>query len=232
MGVTTVLSLMLMNGIIGYGLHKLAKYRIHEFQMEQEQDQAQKQVRGDYEQIIDLEERVAAAGKGGEGDKPAPWYEGLLWRVWTDTKMQQGPFTVVRRTAGGSYELRDGTGARLGRNFAPSQLKLVLDDYEDTATYEIEKILDHRTAPGGEVEYYVSWKGFTEKTWEPQDNFVERPYLNGYWRIRDPSGTRTLLQPRQTLMNHETQQKEQEPSPLQRTDQGSKENGTARAQAQ
>ncbi|KAG0249254.1 hypothetical protein BGZ95_007612, partial [Linnemannia exigua] len=57
-----------------------------------------------------------------KGDKLAPRYE--------------GPFTVVRRTTGGSYELRDGTGALLGRKFAPSQLKLVLDDYEDTATYE------------------------------------------------------------------------------------------------
>jgi len=138
-----------------------------------------------------------------KGDKLAPRYE--------------GPFTVVRRTTGGSYELRDGTGALLGRKFAPSQLKLVLDDYEDTATYEVEKILDHRTAPGGGVEYYVSWKGFTEKTWEPQDNFVERACLHDYWRIRDPSGTRTLPQPRQTLMNHETQQEQQEPSSLQRT---------------
>ncbi|KAG0374500.1 hypothetical protein BGX24_010328, partial [Mortierella sp. AD032] len=65
MGVATVLSLMLMNVIIGYGLHKFATDRIRGFQMEQEQ--TQKQVRGDYEQIIDLE-GVAAAGKGEVGE--------------------------------------------------------------------------------------------------------------------------------------------------------------------
>jgi hypothetical protein len=31
-----------------------------------------------------------------------------------------GPFTVLRRTTGGSYELRGGTGALLGRKFASS----------------------------------------------------------------------------------------------------------------
>jgi len=47
-----------------------------------------------------------------KGDKLAARYE--------------GPYTVVRKTTGGSYILKDGTGAELGRGFAPSQLKLVL----------------------------------------------------------------------------------------------------------
>ncbi|KAI1284278.1 hypothetical protein EDD11_001262, partial [Mortierella claussenii] len=45
-----------------------------------------------------------------KGDKLAPRYE--------------GPYTVVRRTTGGSYVLKDLTGSELGRKFAPSQLKL------------------------------------------------------------------------------------------------------------
>ncbi|KAF9312679.1 hypothetical protein BG006_004299, partial [Podila minutissima] len=75
-----------------------------------------------------------------KGDKLSPRYE--------------GPYTVVRRTTGGSYVLKDGTGALLGRNFAPSQLKLVLDDFEETTAYEVEKILNHREEPGEGVEYY------------------------------------------------------------------------------
>ncbi|KAG0310581.1 hypothetical protein BGZ99_000292 [Dissophora globulifera] len=43
----------------------------------------------------------------------------------------EGPYTVVRRTTGGFYELKDATGESLGRKFAPSQLKLVLDDFEE-----------------------------------------------------------------------------------------------------
>ena len=70
------------------------------------------------------------------GDKLTPRYE--------------GPFTVVRKTTGGSYVLRDGTGKELGRKFAPSQLKLVLDDFEATETYEVENILRTGNFLGGE----------------------------------------------------------------------------------
>jgi len=137
-----------------------------------------------------------------KGDKLSPRYE--------------GPYTVVRRTTGGAYELKDGTGALLGRNYAPSQLKLVLDDYEDTVTYEVEKILDHREVPGGDVEYFVSWKGYTEKTWEPQGNFIERKCLSDYWKNRDRPGAQSLPQPRQTLKNHNPKHNEHESSSLQR----------------
>ncbi|KAF8926283.1 hypothetical protein BGZ52_005780 [Haplosporangium bisporale] len=65
-----------------------------------------------------------------KGDKLAPRYE--------------GPYSVVERTAHGAYILRDGTDALLNRHYAPSQLKLVLDDFEDSDTYEVERITDHR----------------------------------------------------------------------------------------
>src|SRR6202000_275107 len=92
------------------------------------------------------------------GDKLSPRYE--------------GPYTVVRRTTGGSYVLKDATGEELGRNFAPSQLKLVLDDFDATDTYVVEKVLNHRLGPGGGMEYRVKWKGYKEETWEPQENFI------------------------------------------------------------
>ncbi|GJJ71808.1 hypothetical protein EMPS_04165 [Entomortierella parvispora] len=54
------------------------------------------------------------------------------------TPRYEGPYTVVRRTTGGSYELRDGTGESLSRNYAPSQLKLVLEDLNTLPIFEIE----------------------------------------------------------------------------------------------
>ncbi|KAF9367099.1 hypothetical protein BGX21_007833, partial [Mortierella sp. AD011] len=76
-----------------------------------------------------------------KGSKLAPRYE--------------GPYTVVKRTSHGSYILKDGTGDTLKRHYAPSQLKLVLDDFEDTSTYEVEKIVDHR--PSSEIPNAVEY---------------------------------------------------------------------------
>ncbi|KAF8920928.1 hypothetical protein BGZ58_004231, partial [Dissophora ornata] len=137
-----------------------------------------------------------------KGDKLSPRYE--------------GPYIVVRRTTGGSYELKDATGELLGRNFAPSQLKLVLDDFEGTYTYVVDKIFDHREEPGEGMEYYVSWKGYKEKTWEPQENFIERKCISDYWKTRDKPGARSLTQPRQTSKTHRSRSEEQESSSSQR----------------
>ncbi len=112
-----------------------------------------------------------------QGDKLTPRYE--------------GPFTVVRRNTGGAYELRDGTGELLGRRYAPSQLKLVLDDLEDVDIFEVETLVDHRNSlTGGGVEYYVKWKGFPPEanTWEPEGNFIERKCIHEYWTKRMPEG--------------------------------------------
>lgn len=101
------------------------------------------------------------------------------------TPRYEGPFTVVQRSSHGSYILKDGTGAVLTRHFAPSQLKLVLDDFEDTKTYEVEKVLDHRLGPDGpnDYEYFVKWKGFSHdhNSWEPVDHFFERLCISEYW---------------------------------------------------
>jgi len=60
------------------------------------------------------------------------------------TPRYEGPYTVVRRSTGGAYVLKDGTGELLGRKYAPSQLKLVLDDLDDSDVYEVEDILTHK----------------------------------------------------------------------------------------
>ena len=98
----------------------------------------------------------------------------------------EGPYTVVRRTAGGTYELKDGTGTLLGRNYAPSQLKLVLEDMNSLQVFEIERILHHHPHPTlkGEYEYKTKWKGYSTKdcTWEPEEHFIEKKCIRDYWR--------------------------------------------------
>jgi len=51
---------------------------------------------------------------------------------------------VVRRTTHGTYELRDGTGELFGQHYAPSQLKLVSDDFDETETFEVKETIDHK----------------------------------------------------------------------------------------
>jgi hypothetical protein len=100
----------------------------------------------------------------------------------------EGPFTVVRKNKGGAYILKDGTGSLLGRNYAPSQLKLVYEDPDSFLTYEVEKILDARRNLEGTWEYFTKWKNYSDddNTWEPEDNFVERKCIVDYWADHPP----------------------------------------------
>jgi hypothetical protein len=109
------------------------------------------------------------------GEKLSPRYE--------------GPYTIVQRNAGGAYILKDGTGTLLDRTYAPSQLKLVLDDADESDTYEVERVVAHRphTHDSNKKEYLVKWKNYSSKlnTWEPEENFVERSTLTDYWKDKD-----------------------------------------------
>jgi len=72
--------------------------------------------------------------------------------------------------------LRDGTGAPLKRHFAPSQLKLVLEDIPDAPTFTVKKLLGHRDSSKvpGTKDYEVQWKDYDVITWEHEGHFVER----------------------------------------------------------
>jgi hypothetical protein len=102
------------------------------------------------------------------------------------TPRYEGPYTVARRTTHGAYELRDSTGELLGRHYAPSQLKLVLDDFDDTETYEVKEILEHKIDEHDpeNILYLVKWKQFPDPkwdTWEPESSFIERQCIKQYW---------------------------------------------------
>ena len=97
----------------------------------------------------------------------------------------EGPFTVVRRTQGGSYILRDDhTQELLHRNYVPSELKIVSVDESAIGDeyYEVEEIRDHR-GKEGKREYLVKWVGYGERsnTWQTADDFSDPTIINKYW---------------------------------------------------
>ena len=49
--------------------------------------------------------------------------------------------------------------------------------------YEVERIDNHRGS-AGKYEYYVKWKGYHERTWEPESSFRDTALINDYWKSR------------------------------------------------
>ena len=102
----------------------------------------------------------------------------------------EGPFRVVKRTRGGSYQLMDHDGTLLARAHAPFQLVSVpgpalppLISESAANIFIVESIIDHRRH-GRSYEYLVSWKGFdpTHNSWEPAVNFFDIQVITNYWK--------------------------------------------------
>ena len=97
-----------------------------------------------------------------------------------------GPYSVIRRTHNGNYLLRElSTGELLDRHIPADQLKLISKkprpiDIEGRL-FEVAAILDHRGQPGN-YQYYVKWKHFNDRTWEPAANFNDTKIINDYWK--------------------------------------------------
>ena len=68
----------------------------------------------------------------------------------------EGPFTVVRKTQGGTYVLKDGTNELLHQEYDPSEFKIVSIDEKaiEDEIYEVEAIRDHR-GDIGHREYHT-----------------------------------------------------------------------------
>lgn len=99
--------------------------------------------------------------------------------------LYEGPYTVVRKNRGNSYELKDELGELLHRNYVPSELKIVTIDEStiEDELYEVEDIRDHRGEPG-EREYLVKWVGYGERanTWQTADDFTDPSIIQKYWK--------------------------------------------------
>jgi hypothetical protein len=134
-----------------------------------------------------------------------------------------GPYTVVRRSQGGAYVLRDTTGDILDRHVPIDQLK-VLSSKEKKAkqallepdqdgeekqvptevSYEVEKIVDHRGDNPSNYEFLVKWKNYasSENTWEPLENFEDREVIDRYWKsLTQPTSTSSSSSSAKTSTN-------------------------------
>jgi ribonuclease HI len=96
-----------------------------------------------------------------------------------------GPYTVIRRNQGGSYELKDEMNEILHRNYVPSELKVVNVDEKaiDDEYFEIEAIRDHR-GKAANREYLIKWKGYGERmcSWITADDVSDPHVLQLYWK--------------------------------------------------
>jgi len=94
----------------------------------------------------------------------------------------EGPFTVKRINASGTYVLQDSTGELLKKDFPVQQLKLVkrtIVDQDDA--YVVSRVSAHRGSPG-RYEYLTHWEGYSDPTWEPTASFLDHAVLKKYWR--------------------------------------------------
>jgi len=97
-----------------------------------------------------------------------------------------GPYTIIRRSRGGAYVLKDATGDLLDRHVPADQMKLIARRKRridtDQPIYEVDKIIDHRGSPGS-YEYLVRWKGYgpTDNSWEPASSFLDDSTIQKYW---------------------------------------------------
>ncbi|KAK4509772.1 uncharacterized protein ATC70_007074 [Mucor velutinosus] len=96
-----------------------------------------------------------------------------------------GPYTVIRRNQGGSYELKDEMNEILHRNYVPSELKVVNIDEKaiDDEYFEIEAIRDHR-GKAANREYLIKWKGYGERmcSWITAEDVSDPHILQRYWQ--------------------------------------------------
>ena len=94
-----------------------------------------------------------------------------------------GPNSVVKWTATGSYIQRNTTKEILNRNFAPEQLKRVTQSLDhDDEFYELESIVDHKLTPMGEMIYTVKWKGYSDQTDLVYKDFISDLIIREYWK--------------------------------------------------
>ena len=109
----------------------------------------------------------------------------------------EGPFTVLRRTRGGSYSLLDTDGKMLARNYAPNQLEMInvprasVESQESLPqSWEVDHIRDHRSKNDGSgFEYLVHWKGYQteDDTWEPEEHFNDVSVITRYMSSQVPA---------------------------------------------
>ena len=120
----------------------------------------------------------------------------------------EGSYTVIRKTRGGSYILKDKEEKELKTRFPPSLLKKIIKSISNTdeQSYEIKQITNHRKVENG-YEYLVHWKiASLDPKWLPETQFDNNISIRKYWKSlkkkskkkgstkRQPSRIRTTLE--------------------------------------
>lgn len=108
-----------------------------------------------------------------------------------------GPFKVLHRTRGGSYQLLDTDNNMFSRATTPSQMKIVRKNpIDDETSYVVDKILFHRGS-ATRREYYVKWKHFDPSfnSWVQATDFDDLDIINRYWNSKPKSPSSETLTP-------------------------------------
>jgi hypothetical protein len=92
-----------------------------------------------------------------------------------------GPYSIVRRTRNGNYQLTDGTGEFLERHITPDQLKLVSKTPREADVADDVYVVDHRGA-GDTLEYLTKFKNYPTPSWIAHTNFVDTACIQKYWK--------------------------------------------------
>jgi hypothetical protein len=97
-----------------------------------------------------------------------------------------GPYTVVRRTRNGAYQLQDTDGNFLDRLVSIDHIKKTSPKLEMSTIYQVEDILDHRD-DDGEREFLTKWHGYDDPTWVEEKNFLDTQVIQNYWKKKRPA---------------------------------------------
>ena len=58
------------------------------------------------------------------------------------------------------------------------------DTGEEDEQFTMEKITGQRTTASGAVQYKIKWLGFSEQTWEPESNILDRSVIDEYVAVQ------------------------------------------------
>ncbi len=94
-----------------------------------------------------------------------------------------GPMTVVRKSRGGAYEVREAGGEMYPNKVAPTRLVRFQGSAADGKAFGVKEITDHRLSRVGEEEYLTAWVDPTDgpPAWMPAGAFDDRRCIAEYW---------------------------------------------------
>jgi len=98
----------------------------------------------------------------------------------------KGFYEVIRKTAAGTYVLKNEQGFIEPRNYPPSLLKVTSENIIPKEDYfEVEAIIGHKVdTDTNNYLYRCKWLNYDESfnTWEPPSSFTDPKFITEYWR--------------------------------------------------